>query len=77
MNNESMNVAPVDEKLPVGKSLALALQHVLAMCAGAVAVPIIVGNAAGLSQSDIVFFNKCRFTNCRSCYLNSNLRAWF
>lgn len=55
MNNESMNVAPVDEKLPVGKSLALALQHVLAMCAGAVAVPIIVGNSAGLSQSDIVF----------------------
>ena len=57
MNNESMNVAPVDEKLPVGKSLALALQHVLAMCAGAVAVPIIVGNAAGLSQSEIVFLS--------------------
>jgi xanthine permease len=48
-------VAPVDEKLPLGKTLAFALQHVLAMCAGAVAVPLIVGNAAGLSQNEILF----------------------
>ena len=47
--------APVDEKLPLGKTLAFALQHVLAMCAGAVAVPLIVGSAAGLSQSEILF----------------------
>lgn len=48
-------VAPVDEKLPLGKTLAFALQHVLAMCAGAVAVPLIIGNAAGLSQNEILF----------------------
>ena len=47
--------AHVDEKLPLGKTLAFALQHVLAMCAGAVAVPLIVGSAAGLSQSEILF----------------------
>ena len=48
-------VAPVDEKLPLGKTIAFALQHVLAMCAGAVAVPLIVGHAAGLSQNEILF----------------------
>ncbi|MCP1223040.1 nucleobase:cation symporter-2 family protein [Sebaldella sp. S0638] len=56
VNYEAENtIAPVDEKLPLGKTLAFALQHVLAMCAGAVAVPLIVGNAAGLSQSEILF----------------------
>lgn len=48
-------VSPVDEKLPMGRNLLFAFQHVLAMCAGAVAVPLIVGNAAGLSQNEIVF----------------------
>lgn len=48
-------VAPVDEKFPMGQNLLFALQHVLAMCAGAVAVPIIIGNAVGLSQKEIVF----------------------
>lgn len=56
MNNlEKKNVAPVDEKFPMSQNLLFAFQHVLAMCAGAVAVPLIVGNAVGLSQSDIVF----------------------
>ena len=52
---DGKTTAPVDEKLPLGKTLAFALQHVLAMCAGAVAVPLIVGSAAGLSQSEILF----------------------
>lgn len=55
MREQLDKIAPVDEVLPKGKTFALALQHVLAMCAGAVAVPIIVGNAAGLSQAEIVF----------------------
>jgi uric acid transporter len=49
---------PVDEIPPLKRLLPLAVQHVLAMYAGAVAVPLIVGGAmvgAGqLQQSDIV-----------------------
>ena len=36
---------PVDEMLPAPQALALGLQHVLVMYAGAVAVPLIVGRA--------------------------------
>ena len=44
---------PVDEVLPVPKLAALGLQHVLVMYAGAVAVPLIVGRALGLSPQDV------------------------
>lgn len=54
-NKINKNVMPVDEILPIGQTIILAIQHVLAMCAGAIAVPIIVGNAAGLSQDEIIF----------------------
>jgi xanthine permease len=39
----------VNEMLPIGKLATLGLQHVLAMYAGAVAVPIIIGGAVGLT----------------------------
>lgn len=53
--NKSPKIAPVDERLPISKSWVFSLQHVLAMCAGAVAVPMMVGSAAGLDQESIVF----------------------
>lgn len=34
------SVHPVDEQLPIGRLGALGLQHVLVVCAGAVAVPL-------------------------------------
>ncbi|MEI8145312.1 MAG: nucleobase:cation symporter-2 family protein [Alphaproteobacteria bacterium] len=46
---------PVDEKLPLPQLLPLALQHVLVMYAGAVAVPLIVGRALRLSPEDVAF----------------------
>jgi uric acid transporter len=46
-------VHPVDEVLPVSKLLAFGLQHLFIMYAGAVAVPLIVGPAVGLSSRDI------------------------
>ncbi|HEX2529259.1 MAG TPA: nucleobase:cation symporter-2 family protein [Geminicoccus sp.] len=49
------SVYPVDERLPVPKLLPLALQHVLVMYAGAVAVPLIVGRALQLSPEDVAF----------------------
>lgn len=44
---------PEDERLPVGANLAYGLQHVLTMYGGIIAVPLIVGNAAGLDSSGI------------------------
>ena len=47
------DVHPVDEVPAAPRLVALALQHVLVMYAGAVAVPLIVGRALGLSPQDV------------------------
>ena len=44
---------PVDQVPPTGKLVVLALQHLFIMYAGAVAVPLIVGNALQLKDTDI------------------------
>ncbi|MEV7474643.1 nucleobase:cation symporter-2 family protein [Pseudarthrobacter oxydans] len=44
---------PEDERLSVGSSFAFGFQHVLTMYGGIIAVPLIVGQAAGLSPADI------------------------
>ncbi|MDX3893337.1 nucleobase:cation symporter-2 family protein [Pusillimonas sp.] len=46
-------VAPVDEVLPANRLFFFGLQHVLVMYAGAIAVPILIGGAAGLSTEEI------------------------
>ena len=51
----AQDVHPVDEILPAPRLLALGLQHVLVMYAGAVAVPLIVGRALNLSPADVAF----------------------
>ena len=48
-------VHPVDEMLPLPRLVPLALQHVLVMYAGAVAVPLIIGRALRLSPEDVAF----------------------
>ncbi|HEY8337564.1 MAG TPA: nucleobase:cation symporter-2 family protein [Tardiphaga sp.] len=48
-------VDPVDELLPTPRLLALGLQHVLVMYAGAVAVPLIIGRALKLPPQDVAF----------------------
>ena len=55
MNEErTAQIHPVDEMLPTGQLFAYGLQHVLAMSAGAVAVPIIVAQALHLSPMELV-----------------------
>lgn len=44
---------PVDEVLPLPRLMALGIQHVLVMYAGAVAVPLIIGNALQLPPEQI------------------------
>jgi len=51
----STEVHPVDEVLPIPRLLALGLQHVLVMYAGAVAVPLIIGRALKLPPEDVAF----------------------
>jgi uric acid transporter len=49
------SIHPVDERLPLGRLLPLALQHVLVMYAGAVAVPLIIGRAVNLPPEQVSF----------------------
>ncbi len=44
---------PEDKNLGLGANLAYGLQHVLTMYGGIIAVPLILGQAAGLSSNDI------------------------
>ena len=44
---------PTDQMLKLGDLFLLGMQHIAAMCAGAMAVPMIVGNSLGLSQEEI------------------------
>lgn len=48
-----MNRSKVDEKIPMRRMIPLGLQHVLAMYAGAIAVPLVIGGAIGLSNAEI------------------------
>jgi len=49
------NANDVDSVPPIARLFPLGLQHVLAMYAGAVAVPLIVGGALGYSSTDLAF----------------------
>jgi NCS2 family nucleobase:cation symporter-2 len=51
----SDTVHPVDQRLPVIRLLPLAIQHVLVMYAGAVAVPLIIGRAVNLPPEQVAF----------------------
>src|SRR5476651_1330059 len=51
----STDIHPVDQMLPTPRLLALGLQHVLVMYAGAVAVPLIIGRALKLPPEDVAF----------------------
>ncbi|MYS17043.1 nucleobase:cation symporter-2 family protein [Streptomyces sp. SID4982] len=55
MATTAEEVHPVDEIPPVRQLAAFGLQHVLAMYAGAVAVPLIVGGALRLSPADLAY----------------------
>ncbi|WP_329008931.1 nucleobase:cation symporter-2 family protein [Streptomyces sp. NBC_01601] len=55
MATTAEEVHPVDEIPPPRQLAAFGLQHVLAMYAGAVAVPLIVGGALRLSAADLAY----------------------
>lgn len=55
---------PVDEMLPLGQLFTYGLQHVLAMYAGAVAVPLIIANALGLSKEQLIYLINADLFTC-------------
>lgn len=76
----SVQAAPaVDEILPVGQLILYGLQHVLVMYAGAVAVPLVVGAALGLTDSQIVLLISSDLFVCGAATLIQTLGIgrWF
>ncbi|MGV8125279.1 MAG: nucleobase:cation symporter-2 family protein [Candidatus Xenobiia bacterium LiM19] len=59
-----LNRGVVDEMLPPGKTVLLGFQHVLAMYAGAVAVPLIIGSALSLSKQHIAMLINADLFTC-------------
>ncbi len=54
----------INARLPAVRTALLGLQHVLAMYAGAVAVPLIVGNAIGLTKAQVAFLIQADLFTC-------------
>ena len=73
--NEATN-DPVDELLPAGKLVALGLQHVLVMYAGAIAVPLIIGGALKLPKEQIAFLISADLFCCGIVTLIQSLGIW-
>lgn len=55
MTTSPMHTHPIDEFLPAPRLFPLALQHVLVMYAGAVAVPLIIGRALKLAPEEVAY----------------------
>lgn len=53
MKTTNVEIHPTDQMLSIGDLFLLGLQHIAAMCAGAMAVPMILGNSLGLGSNDI------------------------
>ncbi|MBL8331577.1 MAG: purine permease [Rubrivivax sp.] len=70
---------PVDERLPTPRLLALGLQHVLVMYAGAIAVPLIVGRALKLSPEQVALLISADLFCCGVVTLVQSLgfTRWF
>src|ERR1700709_2463087 len=71
MSTETIH--PVDEILPTPRLLALGLQHVLVMYAGAVAVPLIVGRALKLSPEQVALLVSA---DLFACGLATLVQSW-
>lgn len=69
-------VHPVDERLPLGKLFGYGFQHVLAMYAGAVAVPLILANALGLSKEQLIYLINADLFTCGIATLIQTIGFW-
>ena len=76
MNATRAAVHPVDQVLPAGEMLAVGLQHVLVMYAGAIAVPLIIGGALKLPKDQIAFLINADLFACGIATLIQCLGVW-
>ncbi|WP_435635458.1 nucleobase:cation symporter-2 family protein [Pseudomonas solani] len=67
---------PVDQLLPLRQLLTFGLQHVLVLYAGAVAVPLILGSALGLSNAQIVLLINANLLTSGIATLIQTLGFW-
>lgn len=67
---------PVNEVLPPGRMAVYGLQHVLAMYAGIIAVPIILGTAIGLPEDQLVYIINASFLCCGIATLIQTIGFW-
>ena len=67
---------PVDEVLPAPRLIALGIQHVLVMYAGAVAVPLIVGAAVKAPREQIAFLINCDLLASGLATLLQSVGVW-
>ena len=76
MSTSHSPVHPVDQILPSGQMLAVGLQHVLVMYAGAIAVPLIIGGALKLPKDQIAFLVNADLFACGIATLIQCLGVW-
>ena len=76
MAEKKRSVDPVDEVLPAGRMLAVGLQHVLVMYAGAIAVPLIVGGAFKLPKDQVAFLINADLFACGIATLIQCIGIW-
>ncbi|MGK0152987.1 nucleobase:cation symporter-2 family protein [Pseudomonas putida] len=69
-------IHPVDQVLPPRELFTFGLQHVLVMYAGAVAVPLILGSALGLSQAQVVTLINANLLTSGIATLLQTLGLW-
>ncbi|MCT8166735.1 nucleobase:cation symporter-2 family protein [Pseudomonas putida] len=69
-------IHPVDEVLPPRELFTFGLQHVLVMYAGAVAVPLILGSALGLTQAQVVTLINANLLTSGIATLIQTLGLW-
>jgi uric acid transporter len=67
---------PVDEMLPLGRLFTYGLQHVMAMYAGAVAVPLMVASGLGLTKAQLIYLINADLFTCGIATLIQTMGVW-
>ena len=61
-----------NKKMPLNQSIPLGIQHVFAMFAGNITVPLIVAGVFGVTTGEKIFFNSNGIVCCWCSNNNSN-----
>lgn len=75
-NDGLRSIDAVDEILPPARMALLALQHVLVMYTGAIAVPFIIGSALNLTQAQIAYLIQADLVTCGLATLIQTIGFW-